>query len=182
MALKAEDFIQQSLRNQYATIEQYNQDAGPLAEPYRIVVWNSFPLALDDASWKPLLSLLDTGARCGIIPIFILDADQPWEMPERRDLLMRRGLHIQLDAASNKLLFPDLHSELAELPIEPVAPPQIENGAEPDHQVGRRAKQASRVEVPLAGIAQPRDQWWQADSSNSLEIPIGQSGVGRSNR
>ena len=179
LALKAEDFIQQSLRNQYATIEEYNQDAGPLAEPYRIVVWNSFPLALDDTSWKPLLSLIDTGARCGIIPIFVLDSALPWEMPERRDLLMRRGLHIQLDPASNKISLNATQAELAELPIEPIAPPEPEAAQTLIHQVGRRAKQASRVEVPLSRIAPPHEQWWQADSSNSLEIPIGQSGVGR---
>ena len=179
LALKAEDFIQQSLRNQYATIEQYNRDAGPLAEPYRIVVWNSFPLALDDTSWKPLLSLLDTGARCGIIPIFLLDEAQPWEMPERRDLLMRRGLHVRLDAATDKLTLQDEQSVLAELPIEPIAPPAADTAQVLIHKIGRRAKQASRVEVPLSRIAPAHDQWWQADSSNSLEIPIGQSGVGR---
>ncbi len=179
LALKAEDFIQQSLRNQYATIEQYNQEAGPLAEPYRIVVWNSFPLALDDTSWKPLVSLLDTGARCGIVPIFVMDPTLPWEMPERRDMLMRRGIHVELDPVSNKLRLLESQSELADLPTEPLAPPQPEDAQTLIHQVGRRAKQASRVEVPLSGIAPPHDQWWQADSSNSLEIPIGQSGVGR---
>ncbi len=179
LALKAEDFIQQSLRNQYATIAEYNKDAGPLAEPYRIVIWNSFPLALDDASWKPLLSLLDTGARCGIVPIFVLDSAIPWELPERQDLLMRRGLHVRLDAASNTLALPAADTELSRLPIVPMAPPRAEDTQAIIHQVGRRAKQASRVEVPLSGIAPAHDQWWQADSSNSLEIPIGQSGVGR---
>ncbi len=179
LALKAEDFIQQSLRNQYATIEQYNQEAGPLAEPYRIVVWNSFPLALDDTSWKPLLSLLDTGARCGIIPIFVLDPAQPWDMPERRDLLDPARLHVRLDTATNALSVQNEQSELTSLPIEPAAPPTADEAQALIHHIGRRAKQASRVEVPLSGIAPPRDQWWQADSSNSLEIPIGQSGVGR---
>ncbi len=98
---------------------------------------------------------------------------------ERRDMLMRRGIHVELDPVSNKLRLLESQSELADLPTEPLAPPQPEDAQTLIHQVGRRAKQASRVEVPLSGIAPPHDQWWQADSSNSLEIPIGQSGVGR---
>lgn len=177
LALKAEDFIQQSLRNQYATIEQYNRDAGPLAEPYRLLVWTAFPLGLDDQSWKPLQSLLDSGARCGIIPIFLIDPAQPWEQPERRELLMRRGLHVRWEGAP-----PQLHADapgIEPLAIEPAEAPDEATAQAVVHEIGRRAMLASRVEVPLVGIAPPRDQWWQADSSPSLEIPIGQSGVGR---
>ncbi len=113
------------------------------------------------------------------MPIFVLDSAIPWELPERQDLLMRRGLHVRLDAASNTLALPAADTELSRLPIVPMAPPRAEDTQAIIHQVGRRAKQASRVEVPLSGIAPAHDQWWQADSSNSLEIPIGQSGVGR---
>ncbi len=177
LALKAEDFIQQSLRNQYATIEDYNRDAGPLAEPYRILVWSSFPLGLDDQCWKPLQSILDTGARCGIIPIFLIDPAQPWDVSDRRDLLMRRGLHVSVDSSSSRIVFNS--GELASMPVEPASAPDEQTANQIIHQIGRRARLASRVEVPLAGIAQPRDQWWQGDSTASLEIPIGQSGVGR---
>lgn len=177
LALKAEDFIQQALRNQYATIEEYNRDAGPLAEPYRILIWTAFPLGLDDQSWKPLQSLLDTGARCGIIPILVLDPAQPWDQPEQRELLLRRGLH--LTVTEDRVHITGSPSELTEVPIEPLPPPGEEVTRSLIHQVGRRARLASRVEVPLARIAPPRDQWWQADSSAALEIPVGQSGVGR---
>ena len=177
LALKAEDFIQQSLRNQYATIEQYNRDAGPMAEPFRLLVWAGFPLGLDDQSWRPLQSLLDSGARCGIIPIFLIDPDLPWDQIERRDLLMRRGLHVSLQGTPPQL---SVHApELEGQAIEPMDPPNDPVTQALVHQVGRRALLASRVEVPLARIAPPREKWWQADSSASLEIPIGQSGVGR---
>lgn len=177
LAQKAEDFIQQSLRNQYATIEEYNRDAGPLAEPFRLLVWSSFPVGLDDQSWKPLLSLLDTGARCGIIPIFLIDPAQPWGEGDRRELLMRRGLHVTLAGTPPRLSVQT--PELQPLAIEPPEPPSDATAQALVHQVGKRALLASRVEVPLSQIAPPREQWWQADSSSSLEIPIGQSGVGR---
>jgi DNA segregation ATPase FtsK/SpoIIIE-like protein len=65
------------------------------------------------------------------------------------------------------------------LMIEPPEPPSDPTAQAIVHQVGRRALLASRVEVPLVNIAPAREQWWQADSSAALEIPVGQSGVGR---
>lgn len=177
LALKAEDFIQQSLRNQYASIQQYNRDAGPLAEPYRLLVWTSFPSGLDDQSWKPLQSLLDSGARCGIVPIFLIDPAQPWEDPDRRELLMRRGLHVNLGGIPPSLTFQAPGME--PWSIEPAEPPSDATTQALVQQIGRRALMASRVEVALERMVPPRDQWWQADSSSALEIPIGQSGVGR---
>lgn len=61
LAMAAEDFIQQSLRNDYRDIVEYNREAGPLAEPYRLLVWSSLPSGLDDQAWKSLRSLLETG-------------------------------------------------------------------------------------------------------------------------
>lgn len=46
-------------------------------------------------------------------------------------------------------------------------------------EVGRQALLSSRVEVPLERMLPDASQRWQRDSSHSLEIPIGQSGVGR---
>ncbi len=176
LALKAEDFIQQALRDQYSTIIEYNREAGALAEPFRVLLWSSFPLGMDDTAWKSLLSILDAGARCGIISIFIVPPEQSWDVPDRREVLMRRGLHLTLDG-SRKLV---VHSpELAGRTVEPFPGPPEALVPNIVHQIGRRARLASRVEVPLSRIAPAPEQWWQADSSGSLEIPIGQSGVGR---
>ncbi|MFN4906274.1 MAG: hypothetical protein ACK5LQ_13650, partial [Planctomycetota bacterium] len=49
-----EDVIQQSLRNQFRNLYEYNQKAGPMAIPYRMIVWSGFPFGLDDASWQSL--------------------------------------------------------------------------------------------------------------------------------
>ncbi|MFO1065586.1 MAG: FtsK/SpoIIIE domain-containing protein [Pirellulales bacterium] len=176
LAQSAENFIQQSLRNVYATIEEYNRDAGPLAEPFRILVWTAFPAGLDDQSWKSLQSLLDTGARCGIIPILIIDPAQSWDVLDREEFIKRRGVHLTLDESGNLRIN---RPALADLSITPAEAPAEPLDQEIVHKIGRKALLASRVEVPLSGIAPKEPDWWKGDSSGCFEIPIGQSGVGR---
>ncbi len=177
LALAAEDFIQQSLRNQYRDIVEYNQDAGALAEPFRLLVWSSFPSGLDDHSAKHLRSLLDTGARCGIIPILNIDPSLSWSNPELRELVERRGLHLRYDASSHSLR--TVVEPLAQFSIVTEKAADEQQAREIVQALGRRSLLASRVEVPLERIVPTADERWQGDSSHMLEIPIGQSGVGR---
>jgi DNA segregation ATPase FtsK/SpoIIIE, S-DNA-T family len=177
LAQAAEDFIQQSLRNQYKNIVEYNRDAGSLAEPFRILVWSSMPSGMDDQSWKGMQSLLDTGARCGIIPILLIDPAAQWPYPDQLEIVKRRGLHFVVSADGKTL---ESHSPVVgKVPVKPLAMPSEDHAQLVIQEVGRRAQLASRVEVPLANIAPAGNERWKADSSTKLEIPIGQSGVGR---
>lgn len=177
LSLAAEDFIQQSLRNQYQNIVQYNRDAGALAEPYRILVWSSLPSGLDDQSWKGLRSLLDSGARCGIVPILVIDPAATWPTAGQLELLQRRGLHLTLsdDRQGFKVSRPNMQSMLVRVDV-PADEIQAQAMVK---EVGRRAMLSSRVEVPLSNLLPTAEERWQGDSSRCLEIPIGQSGVGR---
>ncbi len=177
LAMAAEDFIQQSLRNQYRSIVEYNRDAGSLAEPYRLLVWSSFPAGLDDHSWKALQSLLDSGTRCGIVPILLIDPNLPWLTSEHCESVMRRGLHLTVTDNGQGLRLNG--AQYADLPIDPPRLPDENQQQWLVEESGRQAILAARVEVPLQSIVPPKEQHWTADSSKSLEIPIGQSGVGR---
>lgn len=190
LTMAAEDFIQQSLRNQYSDIVAYNLEAGALSEPFRILVWSSFPSGLDETSWKALRSVLDTGARCGIFSILVVDPDAAWPNQESQDYVYRRGLHLRLDGQGFRMLRPsesgpqeqhdssdtDHSSSLYVEPL-PVAPDALSQSIM--QRVGKRALTANRVEVPLERMLPDKDGRWSADSSHFLEIPVGQSGVGR---
>ena len=181
LAMSAEDFIQQSLRNQYQDIVAYNQDAGALAEPFRILVWSSLPSGMDEQSWKSLKSILDTGARCGIISILVVDPNMSWPAQEQRDFVYRRGLHVHVAGEEFGFGQHPADEEVDEfrLRIKPAEAAADSLSQEIVQQVGRRALTSNRVEVPLANMLPDSANRWQADSSNLLEIPIGQSGVGR---
>lgn len=176
LARGAEDFIQQSLRDQFSDIEAYNAEAGALSEPFRILVWSSFPDALDEPTWQALQSILDTGARCGIIPIFLIDRKFDWRTTPQAAQLMRSGMHLEFTEDPSQLV---VRSEEDSFPVLPASAPNETIARQLVSKIGRASLKGSRVEVPLAKMLPAREQWWTADSSRSLEIPIGQSGVGR---
>src|SRR5205823_13914082 len=60
-----EKVIQMYLRNEYATIAEYNEQAGNIAEKYHFGAVAAFPSGFSDPAAKRLLSLATSGARCG---------------------------------------------------------------------------------------------------------------------
>lgn len=175
LARGAEDFIQQSLRDQYATIADYNAVAGALSEPYRILIWAGFPEAIDEPTGRSLQSLLDTGARCGVVPILMIDEASTWLSTPHCEQVFRRGMHVRVTPTQL-----ELRSTTGDpLTLNPLPPPTESLASRIISEVGRQSLEGSRVEVPLANMLPDRTEFGLADSSRSLEIPIGQSGVGR---
>src|SRR5207249_5492116 len=79
-----ENVIQKYLRNQFQTLEEYNEQAGEVAEPYRVLVVANFPANFSAESARRLLSLAASGARCGIYTLITVDTRQP--LPQGFDL------------------------------------------------------------------------------------------------
>ncbi|HBE71749.1 MAG TPA: hypothetical protein DDW52_26700, partial [Planctomycetaceae bacterium] len=175
LARGAEDFIQQSLRDQYATIAEYNADAGALAEPFRILIWAGFPEAIDEPTQRSLRSLLDTGARCGVVPILMIDEASNWLKSKEAEQLFRRGMHIRVRNDQLELS----SSSTDSLALKPLPPPDESLASRIVSEIGRQSLEGSRVEVPLTKMLPSQAEFGLADSSRNLEIPIGQSGVGR---
>ena len=72
-----ENVIQQYLRNQYATIEDYNAQAGEIAEPYRVLVVFDFPVNFSETAARRLVSIAQNGPRCGVYAVILMDTDKP---------------------------------------------------------------------------------------------------------
>src|SRR5207302_1767326 len=68
-----ETVIQKYLRNEFASIDEYNAQAGELAEPYRFLVIADFPQSFSEESFKRLASIASTGARCGVYTLIARD-------------------------------------------------------------------------------------------------------------
>ena len=71
-----ENVIQQYLRNQYATIEDYNAQAGEIAEPYRLLVVFDFPVNFNETAARRLVSIAQNGPRCGVYAVILMDTDK----------------------------------------------------------------------------------------------------------
>ena len=68
-----ENVIQKYLRNEFETIEQYNQQAGELAEPYRFLVIAGFPTNFNEDAARRLSSIIHSGPRCGVHTLIAYD-------------------------------------------------------------------------------------------------------------
>ena len=68
-----EKIIQMYLRNEYATIAEYNAQAGSIAEKYHFLVIASFPVNFSDTAARRLRNIAANGARCGVYTLIHWD-------------------------------------------------------------------------------------------------------------
>jgi len=76
--------IQKRLLNDYTSIDEYNVDAGPIAEPYRVLVILDFPTNFSETAVRHLNGLIQHGARCGIFTLMVMDPKD--DLPRGFDL------------------------------------------------------------------------------------------------
>src|SRR5205085_729275 len=75
--------IQKYLRNEFASIEEYNANAGEVSQPYRVLVAFDVPAGLTEAALQRLLAIMQAGPRCGVYCIVLLDPARA--LPEGMD-------------------------------------------------------------------------------------------------
>ena len=168
-----ENVIQKYLRNEFETIEEYNTMAGEVAEPFRILVVANFPTNFNDAALRRLISIVNSGARCGVYALVMLDTK----------LGLPSGFPLkELEAPCVNMIWKEGRLQWREpnfgrYPLSLDAPPDQARFSEILHKVGNAARDANRVEVPFEFIAPKPDQYWTFDSSKGVDIPLGRAGA-----
>ncbi len=167
-----ENVIQKYLRNQYQTLEEYNNQAGEVAEPFRVLVVANFPVNFSPESARRLVSLAGSGARCGIYTLVSVDTKQP--MPQGFDLADLEQVSLVLDWQNQGFTWKDPDYAY---PLELERSPPADLSTRLMQVVGKLAKIASRVEVPFDYVAPAREQWWTGTSRQGISVPLGRSGA-----
>jgi len=170
-----ENVIQKYLRNEFETIEAYNQQAGELAEPYRFLVIADFPTNFTDESLRRLTSIINSGPRCGVYTLIV--SDQAQKLPEgisARELELN-GVHL----VHHKGHLVWQNEILKNFPLEPDSPPSEELLTDLVCKVGMASVDSSRVEVPFDSVTPSENDQWNADSTFDIKIPIGRAGAKR---
>jgi DNA segregation ATPase FtsK/SpoIIIE-like protein len=172
-----ETVIQKYLRNEYASIEAYNEQAGEIAEPYRILVMADFPTNVSDQAAKRFASILQSGARCGVHVLLLRDLRAP--LPPGLDVsdLRRGSMTIAWNEKSGGWRIDE--GKLAALPFWPDSPPDDAFLQRITRVVGRAAKDTSRVEVPFSSVMPRPEERWTLSTSKVFRVPLGRSGASR---
>ncbi len=168
-----ENVIQKYLRNQYASIEDYNTQAGEVAEPYRVLVVANFPVNFTPGAARRLTSIITSGASCGVCTL--LSADESQRMPDGFRLADLEPHCITLPHSDGRFTWTD--KDFSALPLVLDSPPEPVVANRLLHLAGEAAKAASRVEVPFDFIAPPTSGWWGQSSRDGIEVPLGRAGA-----
>ncbi|MEQ8769379.1 MAG: FtsK/SpoIIIE domain-containing protein [Phycisphaerales bacterium] len=171
-----ETVIQKYLRDEYATIEAYNEVAGEIAEPYRYLVVADFPANFTDEAGRRLASIADSGARCGVHTIILADPSKPTPQGVDLDDMRAHALVIQAGDDGSFSIADDV---LGAAPLTLDDEPEERVFDELIRKVGAASVEAGRVEVPFRTIAPEDDQLWTRSSANEVLVPLGKSGATR---
>ena len=168
-----EKVIQMYLRNEYATITEYNAQAGSIAEKYHFLVIASFPVNFSDTAARRLRNIAASGARCGVYTLIHWDQRHalppefvPDELRQNSIGLVRTEKGFELSGwrkAGTRLVLD--------------RPPSPEFATQFLNEVGQSSKDSNRVEVPFDQVAPPDSKLWTEDTTEELTVPIGRSGA-----
>jgi energy-coupling factor transporter ATP-binding protein EcfA2 len=165
--------IQKYLRNQYQTIEEYNAQAGEVAEPFRFLVVANFPVHFSTEAARRLLTIASSGARCGVYTLISLDQKQA--LPQGFLLPDLERASVNLTWKGGRFVWED--PDFNQLPLELDSPPDADFVTRVLQVAGQKAREAGRVEVPFEFITPPADQWWTADTRYGINVPLGRAGA-----
>ena len=168
-----ENVIQKYLRNEFSTIEEYNIHAGEVAEPYRVLVVANFPVNFSESAARRLASIAGSGTRCGVYTLISVDMKQ--QLPSGVQLKDLEPYCLNLTWKEGR--FQWRSPEFGKYPLKLDAPPEPDVFTKLMHDVGQKAKDAHRVEVPFEYIAPAPEEYWTADSRAGISVPLGRAGA-----
>jgi S-DNA-T family DNA segregation ATPase FtsK/SpoIIIE len=166
-----EKVIQMYLRNEYATLAEYNEQAGDVAERYHFLVVTDFPSGFSDLAVKRLAAIANAGPRCGVHLLVHWDQRQPLPADFPADLMRSRDLRV---AWSGKAV--TLNGQLipgATIHLEPPPPPEVLTPF--IQRVARLGVHSNRVEVPFAYVAPRETDRWSVSTQSEVRVAIGRT-------
>ena len=174
LAEHIEKVIQMYLRNQYATITEYNEQAGSVAEKYHFLVVADFPSNFSELAAKRLQSIAASGPRCGVFTLIHWDQRQPNPDGLVPDELRKNSIVVRRDHTGFTV-----GKEQAEIraTLEFDPPPDAELAVELTHKIGKSSIDSNRVEVPFVQVAPEPEQMWRGETASELKVAIGRTGA-----
>jgi len=182
-----EGVVQKYLRSDYQTIDEYNEAAGEIAEPFRFVLIHGFPENFDADSILALERIMENGPRCGVHVCLVRDDSKELPYGTKLDTLVKTADTFDFEngylrlVSSPNLRLPSLYFQLSTA-IDP------SHGAEIVSSHGRAAAEGARVEVPYSKMIQrvfdenlggleDISGLWEAKNSSALRAPLGPTGA-----
>ena len=168
-----EKVAQMYLRNEYATIAEYNAQAGRIAEKYHFLVIADFPANFSDLAASRLQSILASGPRCGVFTLIHHDARRALPADFVPEEMRKNCVRLRIGRTGVFLGGEPIEG----LTVSLDTPPAPELATPFLHRIGKASIDSYRVEMPFADVIPPPDQFWNLDTTTELRVPIGRTGA-----
>ncbi len=198
LTAQVELVIQKYLRAEYRTIDEFNAEAGEIAEPFRFLVLFDFPKGLDQSALLELTRVVENGPRCGVYTLLVRNTELPADygvdlgtLPQIRSIAVAApfgAVHVgyRLDLSLTPDSLDSLNDEFVERVVDSLGRAAQERSAS---IVGfdtslrlfyENAQRGVRPDIPrldkYIDADDPRT-WWTCNSTRELVAPLGQRGA-----
>lgn len=170
-----EKIIQKYLRNRYKTIDEYNREAGQLAEPYRFVVIGDFPTGFSELALERLASIIKSGVRCGVYTLIL--HNEKMKLPPQIEMPLLRQNGFIIRERGEGFVVDDETLNMVRFRTD-----EGPNSAQIDqlvNSIGKQCREAARVQVPFEVVMPKPEQYWTSNTEASIRIPLGKAGADR---
>jgi tetratricopeptide (TPR) repeat protein len=191
--------IQKYLRNNFDSIDEFNVEAGEIAEPYRYLTIFDFPSGFSEDSYASLSRIVGTGPRCGVYTLLFTNGDvaqPPWlnmgglsqgqfkvtmsapfiaeDSGYRMQMSFRADSDSDIPLATMQALIEQVGRSANE--SEDVA---VGFGKTMDlfFEAAARGVRPGLPSLPTFMDAEDPRTWWPCDSIGGICAPLGQSGA-----
>ena len=165
--------VQKYLGNKYSSIDEYNADAGQVAEPYRLVLVNNFPAGFKPDSAKNLLAVAKNGPQVGVH--VLLSRDTQFDVPHGFSLQDLERTSTVLRSHGNQFDWRLDDSITLHVELDPNPPSSTVNAF--TKKLNDHADTADDVKVPFADFSPDPAEYWKVESTRNITTPIGRLGA-----
>ena len=175
-----EGVVQTYLRSDFESIDQYNEQAGEIAEAYRFIFIYDFPENFDNESCLALERIMANGPRCGVHVVMVWNESKKLPHGVKSEQIIQRANHYKING-----------NELELMGLEPKqgvsvrftldAPPEEGIVSQIVKNHGQLAVEGAVVEVPyeklMHRVMENGQGYWSLDNSQFLAAPLGPTGA-----
>lgn len=177
-----ENVFQTYLRSEFDTIEEYNESAGEVAEPYHFVVVAGFPNAFTEESAMALSSILTSGPQCGVHTMVAWNPAMDTPSVFDNEELIHHCTNFTVKNKTIQYLDSESSSPVIDsqrLLFEADQEPKTDEYVKRVRRIGDLSKNARRVEVSFSRVAPKPESIWTHSAADGIDLPIGRAGAAR---
>ena len=174
-----ESVVQTYLRSDFETIEEYNEQAGEIAEAYRFIFIYDFPENFDNESCLALERIIANGPRCGVHVVMVWDESKTLPHNVKNERIIQRAQHYKINGNELKLVRVKAKDGVS-VRFRLDMPPEESIISQIVEKHGSSAVEGAHVEVPYEKLIQrvmTGQKQWSFDNATQLEAPLGPTGA-----